>query len=374
MVEDAPPGIEAARAAGAAVVGVTSTHRGGGARRRPTSVIPTLESLPAVPGALLRRRRRASGQRRALTGDSRGIAEISRVLRGSDGKPASADRLLHRCRKRQRDRRPPSIRPSGRRRTSLRSDDRPGGRCRRHRDSRVLRDRLCARSALPVAGASTLARSNGPHSLVRHREQRAEPCGQPAAAVPRGDLARARLLDVEDAHRRIADPMLVGLRDGGVAVPVRRDDRLPDRAPARVPRGRARARARDRGRARRGSPTSSTSTASTAASRSRRTFLRCPSCLRRLKEPCAVCGKPLDPRWKICPYCEAEVGQPGRGSADGGRAAPPRRRAGPAPPRSSRGPRQRPGDTSERAAASARRAPAVTVPSRPADGPHPDPG
>jgi hypothetical protein len=42
-------------------------------------------------------------------------------------------------------------------------------------------------------------------------------------------------------------------------------------------------------------------------------FLRCPSCLRRLKEPCAVCGKPLDPRWKICPYCEAEVGQPAEG-------------------------------------------------------------
>jgi hypothetical protein len=40
-----------------------------------------------------------------------------------------------------------------------------------------------------------------------------------------------------------------------------------------------------------------------------RAFLRCPSCLRRLKEPCNVCGKPLDPRWKICPYCEAEVGQ-----------------------------------------------------------------
>jgi hypothetical protein len=38
-------------------------------------------------------------------------------------------------------------------------------------------------------------------------------------------------------------------------------------------------------------------------------FLRCPSCLRRLKEPCTVCGKPLDPRWKICPYCEAEIGQ-----------------------------------------------------------------
>jgi hypothetical protein len=38
-------------------------------------------------------------------------------------------------------------------------------------------------------------------------------------------------------------------------------------------------------------------------------FLRCPSCLRRLREPCATCSRPLDPRWKICPYCEAEVGQ-----------------------------------------------------------------
>jgi Double zinc ribbon len=49
-----------------------------------------------------------------------------------------------------------------------------------------------------------------------------------------------------------------------------------------------------------------------------KTFLRCPSCLRRLKEPCGTCGRPLDPRWKICPYCEAEVGQS---------AAPQRRRA-----------------------------------------------
>lgn len=47
-----------------------------------------------------------------------------------------------------------------------------------------------------------------------------------------------------------------------------------------------------------------------------KSFLRCPSCLRRLKEPCGTCGKPLDPRWKICPYCEAEIGQ----------AAPRRRR------------------------------------------------
>jgi hypothetical protein len=37
-------------------------------------------------------------------------------------------------------------------------------------------------------------------------------------------------------------------------------------------------------------------------------FLRCPTCLRKLKDPCASCGRPLDPTWKICPYCETEVG------------------------------------------------------------------
>jgi hypothetical protein len=37
------------------------------------------------------------------------------------------------------------------------------------------------------------------------------------------------------------------------------------------------------------------------------TFLRCPSCMRKLKEPCRNCNKPLDPRWRVCPYCESEV-------------------------------------------------------------------
>jgi hypothetical protein len=36
-------------------------------------------------------------------------------------------------------------------------------------------------------------------------------------------------------------------------------------------------------------------------------FLRCPSCLRKLKDPCRSCGRPLDPMWKVCPYCETEV-------------------------------------------------------------------
>jgi hypothetical protein len=71
-----------------------------------------------------------------------------------------------------------------------------------------------------------------------------------------------------------------------------------------------------------------------------RSFLRCPSCLRRLKEPCTVCGKPLDPRWKICPYCEAEVGQappeprrtrPRRTAAAAGNRQAPARAAAAAP-------------------------------------------
>jgi hypothetical protein len=36
-------------------------------------------------------------------------------------------------------------------------------------------------------------------------------------------------------------------------------------------------------------------------------FLRCPHCQRKLKDPCVTCGKPLEPEWAICPYCETEV-------------------------------------------------------------------
>jgi double zinc ribbon protein len=38
-----------------------------------------------------------------------------------------------------------------------------------------------------------------------------------------------------------------------------------------------------------------------------RDFIRCPSCLRKLKEPCVSCSRPLDQAWTICPYCEADV-------------------------------------------------------------------
>lgn len=56
-----------------------------------------------------------------------------------------------------------------------------------------------------------------------------------------------------------------------------------------------------------------------------RDFVRCPHCLHKLKEPCANCGRPLDPSWQVCPYCETRVA-----------AAPaqPRRRRRAAPARS----------------------------------------
>jgi Double zinc ribbon len=44
-----------------------------------------------------------------------------------------------------------------------------------------------------------------------------------------------------------------------------------------------------------------------------RDFVRCPSCLRKLKERCVSCSRPLDQAWTICPYCETEV--PGAGSS-----------------------------------------------------------
>src|ERR1017187_516486 len=47
-----------------------------------------------------------------------------------------------------------------------------------------------------------------------------------------------------------------------------------------------------------------------------RDYLRCPNCMRKLKDPCVSCGRPLDPTWKGRPSCEAELGA---------RAPPPRR-------------------------------------------------
>ncbi len=85
-----------------------------------------------------------------------------------------------------------------------------------------------------------------------------------------------------------------------------------------------------------------------------KTFLRCPSCLRRLKEPCTTCGRPLDPRWKICPYCEAEVGQapaarqPRRSASGQRRAASSGSQPRPAQPRPSTAAAQQPRQPAQR--------------------------
>ena len=40
-----------------------------------------------------------------------------------------------------------------------------------------------------------------------------------------------------------------------------------------------------------------------------RSYLRCPKCQHRLKNPCPSCRKPVDPRWALCPYCETALGE-----------------------------------------------------------------
>jgi hypothetical protein len=39
-----------------------------------------------------------------------------------------------------------------------------------------------------------------------------------------------------------------------------------------------------------------------------KSYLRCPKCQHRLKDPCPSCAKPVDPRWALCPYCENSLG------------------------------------------------------------------
>ena len=67
-----------------------------------------------------------------------------------------------------------------------------------------------------------------------------------------------------------------------------------------------------------------------------RTWLRCPECQHRLKDPCRSCNRPVDPRWSICPYCETPLRRQEKRSRPRSEArgaedeAPPRRRKSPA--------------------------------------------
>lgn len=61
-----------------------------------------------------------------------------------------------------------------------------------------------------------------------------------------------------------------------------------------------------------------------------RDFVRCPSCLRKLKGRCTNCSRPLDRAWTICPYCETDVptAKPARSALRRGRASASPVRAG----------------------------------------------
>ena len=108
-----------------------------------------------------------------------------------------------------------------------------------------------------------------------------------------------------DAKRRIADPMLIGCATAASLFPflgtiiymiVRPPEYLDDTRERELEIAAAEARLAQLDQ---GCPY--------CGFRVEQTFIRCPSCLRRLKEPCQTCGKPLDPLWKICPYCESEI-------------------------------------------------------------------
>src|SRR6202035_5312176 len=112
-----------------------------------------------------------------------------------------------------------------------------------------------------------------------------------------------------DARRRIADPLLVGCATIASLFPfvgtlvymiVRRPEFLDDVREREVEIQAAEARLAELGYR----------LCPHCDHEVEKEFLRCPNCMRKLKDPCPVCGKPLDPMWKICPFCEADVAAP----------------------------------------------------------------
>jgi Double zinc ribbon len=107
-----------------------------------------------------------------------------------------------------------------------------------------------------------------------------------------------------------------------------------------------------------------------------KTYLRCPQCQRRLKDPCPSCGKPVDRRWALCPYCETALRdrEPQRKRAGEESKAPPREE-GKAPRRKAeRAKRAAPGAGKEPAHERAKQPESQSRPQRsPSREPDPDP-
>ena len=117
---------------------------------------------------------------------------------------------------------------------------------------------------------------------------------------------RAGLLDVRGRSRRLEDPMLVACATAASLFPfigtivytiVRPPEYLEDRHERELEMKAAEKRL----------ALLENRTCRNCGGEVEPSFLRCPTCMRKLKEPCRSCGKPLDPRWRVCPYCEAEV-------------------------------------------------------------------
>lgn len=109
-----------------------------------------------------------------------------------------------------------------------------------------------------------------------------------------------------DARRRIADPMLVGCATVASLFPfvgtivymiLRPPEYLEDVRERELELQAAEARLHDL----------DYSLCPHCDYRIERDFIRCPSCLRKLKERCVSCSRPLDRAWTICPYCETDV-------------------------------------------------------------------
>jgi hypothetical protein len=107
-----------------------------------------------------------------------------------------------------------------------------------------------------------------------------------------------------------------------------------------------------------------------------RTYLRCPNCRVRVKDPCENCEKPIDPRWTVCPYCEMpqrRAPEPPRRvqreDRDAEPASRPKRSAARSQPAASQGTRQRPARPTRTAKSSSSTRPATAKPRKPATRP-----
>jgi hypothetical protein len=109
-----------------------------------------------------------------------------------------------------------------------------------------------------------------------------------------------------DARRRVVDPMLVGCATVASLFPfvgtivyliLRPPEYLEDVRERELETQAAEARLHQFGQA----------LCPHCDYRVERDFIRCPSCLRKLKERCVSCSRPLDRAWTICPYCESDV-------------------------------------------------------------------